>query len=269
METRGGLVRAAGTSTHPLEYALVLAMVFPIALTLALRETNRSAVTRWLPVGLILLALTLSGSRSALIGVVAGVVILIPTWSVAVRWRLAVSGAVLLGGVYALNPQVVNNMRYMFQSIFDDPSAASRSDSFGLFRELFLIFPILGRGFSTFQPQYRILDNQYLLFLLELGVVGLLAFLVLCGTAIGSVLTTSRRTTAHPGSEPLIRDLGFALAGSIVAGAVLLALFDALAFPQSAGLLFLTLGLCGAYWRLAGPTETALVRALRREAVSA
>ena len=38
--------------------------------------------------------------------------------------------------------------------------------------------PIFGRGFSTFLPSYRILDNQYLGLLIETGIVGLVAFLV-------------------------------------------------------------------------------------------
>ncbi|MFC5931582.1 O-antigen ligase domain-containing protein [Cryobacterium melibiosiphilum] len=246
VETRGGLVRAAGTSIHPLEYTLVLAMAFPLALTLALRRGDRPFLSRWLPVGLILLGLTLSGSRSAVIGIVAGVVILIPTWSRTIRWRLALSAIVLLALVYAAAPRVITNMRYMFLAIFEDPSAASRADSLGVFTQLFAVNPILGRGFGTFLPQYRILDNQYFLLILETGILGVCAFLLICLTAVVGVIRAGRTladTRAH--------DLGFALAGSVIAGATLLFLFDALSFPQSAGTIFLVLGLCGAYWRLA------------------
>lgn len=253
VEIRGGLVRAAGTSSHPLEYALVLAMAFPLALTLALRDTHRGLLARWSPVALIFVGLTLSGSRSAMIGIAVGAIVLIPTWSRTVRWRLALGSVIMLGLVYAIAPRVITNMRYMFLAIFDDPSAASRADSLGVFSQLFAVHPILGRGFGTFLPQYRILDNQYFLLILETGIVGTAAFLLICLAAISGVIRAGRTL-----GDTRTRDLGFALAGSVSAGAVLLFLFDALSFAQSAGTVFLILGVCGAYWRLARESGAAV-----------
>lgn len=255
VESRGGLVRAAGTSNHPLEFAMVLAMILPIALALALREQNRSALARWTPVATILLGLTLSGSRSAVVGVLAGVLVLIPTWSRAVRWRLALAGVALAGVVYAMSPLVLTNMRYMFLAIFEDPSATSRSDSLGLFGHVFLLNPVVGRGLGTFLPHYRILDNQYFLFVLEIGLLGVILFAVLGLTATMCAIQAARRSP-----DPVTRDLGFALTGSVLAGMTLLYLFDALSFPQSAGMLFLAFGLCGAYWRLTRAPDPASVR---------
>ncbi|MBB5642774.1 O-antigen ligase family protein [Cryobacterium roopkundense] len=253
VETRGGLVRAAGTATHPLEYSLVLAAILPIALTLALRERHRSFLARWLPVALILIGLLLSGSRSAVVGILAGALVLLPTWSRLIRVSLALAGAALLGVIYLASPLAITNLRYMFLAVFDDPSAASRTSSLDLFSQLFLLNPVFGRGFGTFLPQYRILDNQYLLLLLEIGVVGLAAFVFLAVTAAVCAVRSGLRQ-----SNPALHDMGFALAGSVASAGVLLALFDALSFPQSAGLLFLLFGLCGAFWRLSHPLESAL-----------
>ena len=58
----------------------------------------------------------------------------------------------------------------------------------------------------------------------------------------------SRRVT-----DPLHREIGPALSASLVAGVSLMFFFDAFAFPISFGLLFLMLGLGGAYARLARP----------------
>jgi hypothetical protein len=245
VEVRGGLVRSAGTAVHPLEFAMVLAMVLPLALTLALRERQRQAVWRWLPVLLIILGLALSGSRSALVGMFAGLIVLIPTWSARVRWRLALAAVAIVGVVYVISPRVVTNMRYMFLAVFDDPSVTSRSDSFALLWHLVGLNPMVGRGLGTFLPRYRILDNQYVLLLLEVGLVGLILFLVVGAASIVCAVTGANRS-AHTASG----DLGFALAGSVTAGLVALSLFDALSFPQSAGTLVLVFGLCGAYWRL-------------------
>src|SRR6185437_12441997 len=49
---RGGFTRSAATAQSPLEYAAVLSMVFPIALSLALTDTARSNLRRWAPVAL-------------------------------------------------------------------------------------------------------------------------------------------------------------------------------------------------------------------------
>lgn len=245
VEVRGGLVRSAGTATHPLEFAMVLAMILPLAITLALRERNRAVLWRWLPVVLIVLGLALSGSRSAFVGILAGLIVLIPTWSARVRGQLALAGIALIAVVYVASPRVITNMRYMFLAVFEDPSANSRSDSFDLLWEVFGFSPVVGRGLGTFLPAYRILDNQYFLLILEVGIIGLALFLT-----VGIAAATCAVVGADRSAQTLEGDLGFALAGSVAAGLVLLSLFDALSFPQSAGTMFLAVGLCGAYWRL-------------------
>lgn len=242
---RGGLVRAAGTAIHPLEYAMVLAMTLPIAVTLALNERGRSWVVRWLPPMVIVVGLSLAGSRSAVVGIAAGLIILVPTLSGTLRWRLAGAAFAIVALIYVVSPRVVTNMRYMFLSVLDDPSAISRTDSLDLFNQVFIVSPLFGRGFGTFLPQYRILDNQYLLLLIEIGVLGIVAFAALAAASFASALSGVRRQTGS-----MEHNLGFALSGSVFAGIVLLALFDALSFPQSAGLLFLMFGLCGAYGRI-------------------
>ena len=82
--------------------------------------------------------------------------------------------------------------------------------------------------------------------LIELGAVGLLAFLSISGTAIVSMAVLRRRVP-----DPTQRSLAIATIASIVAGVVGLALFDGFAFPMATGTLFLVLGLAGAQWRLA------------------
>ncbi|CAN5118004.1 hypothetical protein BH09ACT2_BH09ACT2_09220 [soil metagenome] len=247
LETRGGILRPSGTSNHPLEFGLILAMVFPVALTLALQEKKTAPVLRWLPPVLIVFALLVSGSRSSIIGLIAGAIVLIPTWSRSVRWGFAISTVAMVGVAYAVSPRAITTLRYLFVSIANDPSAASRAQSQGIVVDFFRRNPAFGRGFGTFLPEYRILDNQYFLLLIEVGLVGTLLFASMLLTAALSAGMATRRY-----ADPVHQNVGFALVGSVVAGGILLALFDGLSFPQAAGTLFFFVGMCGAYWRLAG-----------------
>ncbi|MCP2031553.1 O-antigen ligase [Okibacterium sp. HSC-33S16] len=245
VQDRSGFARAAGTAMHPLEYATVLSLIFPIALTLALNDKNRHLLLRWGPVAAIVVALTLSSSRSALLGLLIGVLILFPTWPRPTKIRALLAAFGLLIAVYALVPGMIGTLRYLFGNISEDPSAQSRTSSYDLVMDFFLRNPLLGRGFGTFLPMYRILDNQYLQLLMDVGLVGLCAFVAVLITSALSAFTARRHTL-----DPLQRGLGQALGASICAGGTLTAFFDALAFPMAGGTLFLVCGLCGAYWML-------------------
>jgi hypothetical protein len=131
--------------------------------------------------------------------------------------------------------------------LFDsnDPSLKSRTDSYDIVATFWQMNPVFGRGLGTFLPEFRILDNQYLVSLLDVGTVGLAAFLAVLGTAIIVALAGRKRYT-----DPVFVHLGPALAASIAAGTSLTGFFDVFSFPQAAGSLFLLTGLCGAYWRL-------------------
>ena len=146
----------------------------------------------------------------------------------------------------AITPNFLNSIIGLFTGVSDDPSIASRTDSFSLASEFIDSNPWFGRGLGTFLPKYRIFDNQYLLLLVTIGVVGTLAFLALAITAV--VMTVppaqhaARRGVARPGADPL--------AAAISAGFSCLFMFDAFAFPMTMGALFLILGMAGALQRI-------------------
>lgn len=238
---RNGFTRAAGTSSHPIEFGVVLGMVLPLALHFALNDKTRGALARWLPVGLIAVAVPITISRSALVGVVVALLVVIPTWP-AVRRRisyLVIFGVVL--GIYVAIPGMLGTLTRLFTDISNDGSARSRTDSYSLALEFIERAPLFGRGLSTFLPQYRILDNQYLGLLIEIGFVGTIALLALFLVAIVSAMV-SRRTS----SDQTTRSLAQALAAMVAAGAVSFATFDAFGFPQASSLVFLGIGCIGA-----------------------
>ncbi|MEX1079879.1 MAG: O-antigen ligase family protein [Homoserinimonas sp.] len=245
---RGGFARPVSTATHPLEYALVLSMLLPIALSIAFYDKKAPFLWRWAPPALIALALMLSSSRSAYVGLIAGLIVLFPLLTPPAKWGLAAGAVGMLGAGYLLAPRVLSNLRYLFLSIGSDDSAESRTGSYELVADLVSRSPIVGRGFGTFLPQYRILDNQVLQLLLEVGILGLSVFILLLATAAVCAIVGRHRSR-----DPLMRGVGAGLAASVVAGTSLLWLFDAFSFAQAVGTLFLVVGLCSAYLPLCPP----------------
>jgi len=243
--SRAGIIRPVATATHPLEYALVLSMALPVALVLALYDTKRPFLARWSPPSIIALALALSSSRSAYVGIVVALVALLPALDRVGRWVVAVGAIGVLGAAYFAAPRVITNLAYLFLSVGDDDSAASRTSGFAFAGDFLATSPVVGRGFGTLLPMYRIFDNQYLQLVLEIGILGVAAFVGLILTAATVCLAARRRL-----DDPLLRGIGAALASSLLAIATLIGLFDALSFPQAAGSLFMIVGLCSAYWRL-------------------
>jgi O-antigen ligase len=246
VQDRSGFARAAATATNPLEYAYVLSMILPIALTLALEDTARSRLRRWLPASLIIAALALSGSRSGIVGLFVTVVLLFPTWTRSIRLRAFFVTVIGAAAIYLFVPGMIGTLRGLFSSFGQDPSAASRTDSYQVAGTFIVRNPIFGRGFGTFLPQYRILDNQILLTIIEIGAVGMCALLGVIVTGIVIVLTARRR---YP--DRLFQKLGPALATSVIAGTLIMAFFDVFSFRMSVGTFFLIVGVCGAYWRIA------------------
>lgn len=248
--SRNGISRPAGTALHPIEFGVVLTMVLPLAIHLAIHETARSWYRRWYPLGAIALAIPMSVSRSAIVGTALVLAVLVPTWSGPLRRRAVVVGVAALPVIYISAPGLLGTLRNLFTGIGSDSSALSRTGSYQLAGEFISRAPIFGRGFGTFLPEYRILDNQYLLTTIETGLVGVLALLGLFVTGFISSRQIRRWST-----DSVTRDLAQSLAAALATGGVSFALFDTLSFPMAASLVFLLLGCAGALRRLTRPDE--------------
>lgn len=243
LQERGGFSRPSSTARNPLEYAYVLSMLFPIAISLALHDRDRSTFSRWFPVAAMAVATMLSVSRSAIVGLIVALIVLFPFWSPEVRKKAGLAALAMMALVWALVPGMMGTLLGLFGG--EDDSLKSRTDSYDIVWSFWEMNPFLGRGMGTFLPEYRILDNQYLVTLVDMGTVGLAAFAGVAVTAFVVALRARKRYT----EERLIH-LGPGLAASVAAGTSLTGFFDALSFPQAAGCLFLLAGVCGAYWRL-------------------
>jgi O-antigen ligase len=229
----------------------VLTMCLPLALHFAFHDAHRTVLRRWYPVAAIAVAVPISISRSAIVSTVIVLCFLIPTWAPSIRRRAYIAMVGLSGVLYVIVPGLLGTLTGLFTGISSDTSAQSRTGSFSLAFEFIERAPVFGRGFQTFLPAFRILDDQYLGTLIETGIVGLLALLALflSGARQGWVI---RRDS----SDPETKSLGQSLCAAIVSALVSFALFDAFSFPMAGDLIFLLLGCVAALNRFTVMSRT-------------
>ncbi|MEY2422450.1 MAG: hypothetical protein QOI95_2517 [Acidimicrobiaceae bacterium] len=244
---RASFNRVAGTAAHPIEFGVVMAMVFPIALHFALHASVKTRWRWWIAVALIATGIPLSLSRSAVISVALALIILMPTWPRDRIKRALVLGGSFLAVMQVAIPGLLDAVSGLFLNISSDPSTTSRTEDYAVFARIFTEQPVFGRGFFTFLPNvYTTFDNEYLLALVEIGVVGFLALVALLFAGM-----SAGRAARKASADEETRHLGQALAASIAAGALALATFDALSFPMASGTLFLLIGIAGGLRRVA------------------
>jgi polysaccharide biosynthesis protein PslJ len=240
---RNGFRRPAGTASHPIEFGCILAMALPVALHLARFDRARSATRRWLPLAAIATGVPVAVSRSAVVCALVAFIVIFLGLDPKLRPRALVSMAALSVFFYATAPGLLGTLRDLF---LHTEAYSARTSDYEVVAEYVQQSPLIGRGPGTFLPTtYLYLDNQYLLSIIEIGILGLF-------TLIAYLLTTAilARGARHRSSDPRIRDLGQALAATGISGAVASFTFDGFSFLMYAGLIPLCMGIAGALWQM-------------------
>jgi hypothetical protein len=257
---RSGLARVAGTATDPIELGVTAAMILPITIWLAIYDTDRRKLWRWLPVLLTALAVPTSVSRSAVIGIALTIslfIVLMP-----VRQRLVAMQLlpIPLLAVFMTAHGLLGTLAAFLGYGSGDPSVAHRVNNYAYVEQLVRTAPWFGSGGGTYLPDpVHILDNQYLTITVELGLFGLLALGLLFIMPMIFALVARQRST-----DPELRLLCAALAGAALAAAVCSAFFDSLSFPLFYGVYALVMGLIGASWRFASGAQTPIANSTHR-----
>ncbi|NUR85090.1 MAG: O-antigen ligase family protein [Nonomuraea sp.] len=244
---RNGISRVAATTGHPIEFAVVCAMVLPIALHFGFQavERRQPAVRWWICSALIAAGMVFSVSRSAFVGLAGAAVVLLVGWPMARRlW--AVGGVlVFIGGVKVVAPGVLGAIFDLFANISSDSSLRWRTMDYSAAAREIGQHPWLGRGLGTwYAPKYLVFDNQYILSTVETGIIGVLAFAFLFVAGIWAALWARRRL-----KDPSERDLGLTLAACLVVPLIGSATFDLRSYAVVTGLSFLLVGMSGALMR--------------------
>ena len=241
--------RVAGTTGHPIEFGVVCAMLLPLAVHLATKAGGRAQPSRrwWLCAGLIAAGLMFSVSRSAILGAAGAGVVLFLGWSARRRVQavLAVLGFLALMKVIA--PGLLGAFYGLFANMGNDDSIRYRTHDYATASTEISKHLWLGRGLGTwYAPKHQVFDNQYLLSLVEVGVLGLVAFMGIFLAGIYAALR-ARFMSSDPGD----RDLGLTLAAMLVVPIVACATFDFASFKTATALAFLVAGAAGSLLRTA------------------
>lgn len=248
VNSRNSLLRAASTTEHPIEFGVLCVMILPLALHYGLCSHGWSARRWWLCSAIIGAGLMFSVSRSAAVTLAAVGAVLLIGWPPRRRVRALLVTVAFLGVMKIAVPGLLGTFYSLFAYSSSDTSVAYRTHRYPeIVREIGKHI-WLGRGMGTWSyPKFFAFDNQYLMTLVDSGVIGLVAFIGLLLAGIYAALCARALTTDEDQ-----RHLGLALAASLVGPMIGAATFDLLTTKTITGLMFLLLGATGALYRAAG-----------------
>jgi len=248
--TRGEDVpRVAGTANHFIEFGVLMALLVPLALYGARVARTTARRVLFTTATLFLATASLfSVSRSAVVALAVVVLVALPagTWATRVNLLglLATAAVVVVVGL----PGLVATFGRLFGQIEEDSGVQARTGDYEVVLPLVADRPWFGRGPGTYSPlTYTLLDNQWLVSVVSIGIVGTAALM-----AVFVVAFFQAKRVGRWGEDPRDRQLGHMLGASIAAAFVVSFFFDSLAFSTFAVTTVILIGSAGALWRLAG-----------------
>ena len=257
LASRGVEVRPAGTALHPIEFGVVTGALVPLAIHFALyAPSKRQRAAAAAAGGFLVLGMPLAASRSGIVSVVVGLLILFTGW----RGRRLLNGllavCVTVPIIWATVPGVVGTMFGLFTDTGDDISIQARLNRVPRIMALIRERPLLGLGSGTWSIEdYFLIDNELFVTTLESGLVGLTITVALLVGAVVLCLCL-RNLVLDDRTRHLVLALGASIAGLTVS----LATFDSFHYHILTGTLFLLVGTAGALWRIHRGSELASMR---------
>jgi hypothetical protein len=233
-----GRPEVVGPADVSLEVVAMLSMALPIAVVRLMHSSRtRERVLCGLAICILLGAMIATYRKSALLAPIT-VFLIIAYFRRRELLRLAPVGAIVLVAIPVLAPHALGSIVEEFQpNHLGVGTVDDRVSDYDAIRPDLLSHPAFGRGFGSYEhTSYRILDNDLLMRVVETGLIGLAAFilmLVLIIAAAAPIIRKRDQSRAPP-----------ALAVAAAAGAflVLSALFDIMSFPQTPYLLMVLAG---------------------------
>lgn len=251
---RNGATRAVGTTSHPIEFSVLASITVPLNLHLArFAVTRRGRVLAGFATVAALMAVPAGVARSGVIALVAAM--LVYMWSFKLKQLAVGFGAV--AAVVALEAVVAPNTLYaLWLTIVnsqEDQSVLDRVSDYANVAKTFRQFPVFGVGLGGSMPSgdRGALDNEWLQAIVQGGLVGLTAMIVL---TLGGVFGLA--AAIRSARTPRERDEAFALGAMFIGIMASSTTFDLLAFRQAPLVLFLTLGLLWSTTTLSLPSPS-------------
>lgn len=252
LQSRGGGLRVAATTSHYIELSAVLATALPFAIHFS-RFASSPKARRRFALGSVFIGIGIltTISRTGIIAVIIAIMCLMPLWKWRLRYNIMVSTVMVFAALAAVKPSYATTILDMFTNISNDPSITSRTDRYGLIGYYFAQRPWLGRGTGTWvPPQYQYLDNQWLATALCNGIIGDAALAILFLTGLTLAIVALRRATTREDKH-----ICAGLISTQINVMFVSATFDSLWFDTYATIVALSLGVCGAVWRFTHPAR--------------
>jgi len=231
-----------GPTQHGLALACIMTFALPFAVV-GLMDCQRSRTKILYGIAICLLV---AGSMATLrktgaVGPLVAVGVLLayrPRKMVA----LAPLAVILAIVVTAIAPAAIGTVVDQFRNgFFENGSTEARTSDYAALEPDVTAHPLLGRGYGSLDPiradSYRILDNEYLGQVFQVGFIGVAAYLVMIGAAVA---------IAHPvarSRDPTRSSYALAAAAGCAVFAAVSALFDVLSFPQVPYMFFFLAGM--------------------------
>lgn len=258
---RAALRRVAGTTGHPIEFGVLCSMLLPIAAHYGFQAKLRGEpVWRWwVCTGLIAMGLMFSVSRSAVLGLLGVGFVLFLGWPARRRLQVLGIGLVFLAVIKVTVPGLLGTFYNLFANAGRDDSVRYRTHDYATAATEVGKNLWFGRGIGTwYAPKHQVFDNQYILTMVEAGLIGTVAFAALILTGLYCALR-SRYLSA----DETTQNLGLTLAATMVVPLIGSATFDLMSFHTVTGLMFVLIGCIGALLRMTTATASSSVARVR------
>jgi hypothetical protein len=218
-----------GPAEVPLEAVAMLSLALPISLVGLLDAKRWGSRVLYGLAACVLIAAVLATYRKSAFIVPAAVVLALAYYRRRDLLKLAPLGLALLLTVMTLSPGALRSTfdQFLRSDRTELTTVSDRIADYDAVRPDVWTHLIFGRGWGSYNHEtYRILDSEILLRLIETGVVGLVAFLMISLT----VIAVTRRPIA--GRDPIAAPVALIGALGAIAFLILAFLFDTLSFPH-------------------------------------
>lgn len=232
-----GASTIVGPTQHGLAVTALLAMSIPFALTNILSAEKGKRVRWMLATGVILIA-TAATQKKAAMAVPPFAILAMALYRPRQIARLAPLALVAVLAMLAVTPGALGTIKSRVSGAEEtDASTLGRTRDYDAIQPDVRTHPLIGRGYGSYDPgKYRILDNDYLGMMIEIGALGLLAFFGMLGTVL---FAAHRPIRDH---DPVRGPPALAAVGATVAFAVVTVMFDSLSFAQAPYMFFFVAG---------------------------
>lgn len=228
-----------GPTEHGLEVVAMLSMALPIAIVGLMQSSRtRNRVLYGLAICL-LVGASLSTYRKSAILAPISVCMVLAYFRRRELLKLAPFGLVLLIAIPVLSPNALGSVIDQLKpNRLGVSTVSDRVSDYDAVRPDILSHPVFGRGYGSYDHNsYRILDNDMLTRLVESGIAGLIAFVLIVVAIIATAAPVIRSR------DPARAPPALAIAAGAAPFLVLSALFDIMSFPHAPYVLLTLAGL--------------------------